>query len=103
MEVISVVKNIQVIDGAENCTYDVYSVEDNIFEMIFPEEQDIEFSSDLTKRLGFDETNKVLNILWQGICEKKEVLGIHGTLFFELEFKKAFYPSKKEKEMIVLL
>lgn len=94
-------KNIQVIDGAENCTYDLFSVDDDIFITIFPNDQDVEFSSDLIERLGTEKANQLLNVVWQGACDKKKISGIHGTLFFELEFKKAFYPSKKEKEMVI--
>jgi hypothetical protein len=31
--------NVQVIDGADNCTFDIYSLSDSDFETIFPDEQ----------------------------------------------------------------
>lgn len=31
--------------------------------------------------------------------EKSQVIGIHGTLFYGLGYKKAYYPSRIEAEM----
>src|SRR5579871_5330834 len=45
-------KNIQVIDGAENCTYSVYATNAEAFREMFPDGQDIEFADDLIVRLG---------------------------------------------------
>jgi hypothetical protein len=39
-------KNIQVIDGAINCHYPIYSIEEEYFNLIFPNGQDIEFIDD---------------------------------------------------------
>jgi hypothetical protein len=39
-------KNIQVIDGADNCHYPIYSIEEEYFALIFPNGQDIEFVDD---------------------------------------------------------
>jgi hypothetical protein len=40
-------ENIQVIDSARNCTYDVFEIADSDFELLFPSpRQDIEFSED---------------------------------------------------------
>ncbi len=92
-------KNIQVIDGAMNCCYDIFSVSDDDFLVIFPDGQDIEFSDDLFKRLGDEQANKVLEPIWKNQVNKKEVNGIHGTLFYQLEYKKEYYPNKKEADL----
>ncbi|MEM6414375.1 MAG: hypothetical protein AAF720_06930 [Pseudomonadota bacterium] len=95
-------KNIQVIDGADNCAYDVYKVSDEDFKVIFPGEgQDIEFADDLFNRLTEEETNDLTSRLWLNLLDKPDVDGIHGTLFYELEFKKKFYPTKRDSEMTV--
>ena len=39
-------KNIQAIDGANNCTYDVFQASDLEFSLIFPDGADIEFADD---------------------------------------------------------
>ena len=96
-------KNIQVIDDAVNCTYDIYVINDTDFIEIFPDGNDIEFEDELFKRLGNDRAKDILSKLWEKRVDKKIVDGIHGTLFFGehlCEEKKPFYPTKKEAEMI---
>ena len=36
-------KNIQIIDGAVNCVYDVFAASEEEFALIFPESQDVAF------------------------------------------------------------
>lgn len=93
-------KNIQVIDGADNCTYTIYRVSDEKFEIVFPNGQDIEFFDDLKARLSAKQLEALFDGFWDDFLNKKDVIGIHGTLFYELEFKKQFYPTKKDDEMI---
>jgi hypothetical protein len=95
-------KNIQVIDGANNSMYPVYIIIEKDFLLIFPNEQDVEFIEDFVSRIGNTAT-KILKKLWEGEMDKKSINGIHGTLFYELSFKKKHYPSKKESEAIVVL
>lgn len=96
-------KNIQVIDGADNCTYDVFAIEDEDFKLFFPEGQDIEFIDDLLERLSIEDQKRIFDYLWKNRVPKLMVQGIHGTLFYELGFKKRFYPTKKDEEMVVVL
>jgi hypothetical protein len=94
-------KNIQVIDGAQNCTYSIFATNQDDFDQIFSgEKQDIEFVQDFIDRVGKRKANNILKRLWLSPQDKKYVQGIHGTLFYELEYKKQFYPTKKEDEMI---
>ena len=94
-------KNIQVIDGAENCTYSIFATNEDDFKQIFPENgQDIEFIKDFIKRVGKKKASEILERLWLTPVDKKKVHGISGTLFYELDFKKRFYHTKKENEMI---
>lgn len=92
-------KNVQVIDGAANCSYDIFEISDDDFARLFPEPgQDVEFAEDFFSRLG-DEAERVYARLWRARLDKTKVNGIHGTLFCGLEQKKKFYPSKRESEM----
>jgi hypothetical protein len=93
-------KYVQVIDGAENCTYSIFAATDEDFTFIFPDEQDIEFIRDFVKRVGKKRANEILKRLWTIPIDKKKVHGISGTLFYELDFKKKYYPTKKENEMV---
>jgi len=93
-------KNIQVIDGADNCTYDIYSISEDKFLILFPNErQNVEFIEDVFKRLGDEFAGNLLADLWGAPCSKSSVEGIHGTLFFQLENKREFYPSKRECDL----
>jgi len=99
-----IVKNIQVIDGARNCTYAIFAANDEDFALIFPGAgQDVEFVEDFIGRVGKDLADTVCERLWQVRVDKKAVQGIDGTLFYGLEYKKSYYPSKRESEMIVSL
>ncbi|MGM0601251.1 MAG: hypothetical protein ACQETH_15685 [Candidatus Rifleibacteriota bacterium] len=94
-------KNIQIIDAAKNCTYSIFSIAAEDFVLIFPNNQDIEFIDDFINRISEPIAQEVLNKLWTKPVDKKSVKGIHGTLFFGLDFKKIYYPTKKEDEMVV--
>lgn len=103
-------KNVQVIDGAYNSCYAIYSIEEEYFNLIFPNGQDIEFAKDFVSRVGKKLGNQVLKELWKSSGErssvgidKKTVQGIHGTLFDDYENcgcgkdiakKKKYYLSK---------
>jgi len=92
-------KNILVIDGAKNCAYSVFQASGKIFKIIFPGDQDIEFIEDLIARIGKKEAKKVLEPLWKNRIPRANAMGIHGILFYELLFKKKYYPSKRESDL----
>jgi hypothetical protein len=94
-----VMKNILVIDPAENCSYSIFQATTDEFDEVFPEqEQDIEYVEDLTRRLG-DGATKLLAAIWDRPIQKKDAIGIHGTLFFGMEYRKQFYASKREADI----
>ncbi|HVF86745.1 MAG TPA: hypothetical protein VM866_04110 [Pyrinomonadaceae bacterium] len=96
-------KHIQIIDGAQSCTYSIFAVEDAEFEMLFHNGTDVEFSDDLFSRLGEDEATKLTAMMCGRPVDEKSVAGVHGTLFYGLGHKKKYYPTKRESEMIVVL
>jgi len=95
------VKNIQVIDGATNCSYDIFAVTDEEFRALFPSPgQDIEFIEDVVSRLGDDTLGKLMKPVWERPVPKPDVIGIHGTLFYQLvDQKRGYIPTKKSAEM----
>jgi hypothetical protein len=95
-------KNIQVIDGAENCTYSIFAATDKEFEAIFPNGTDIEFVEDFFVRAGDKTATRITNELWKRPVRKECVIGIHGSLFYQLIQKKRYYPTKKESEFVPL-
>jgi len=95
------VKNVQVIDGAANSEYAIFALTDEEFSVIFPDPgQDIEFIEDVIKRVGDKKLGLIMKPVWDRRVSKAEVRGIHGTLFYERAFKKKFYPTKRESEML---
>lgn len=93
-------KNIQVIDGADNSEYAIFAVSDEEFLFLFPDPgQDIEFIEDVVERAGEEAAGKVLGPVWKRRIRKSEAHGVHGTLFYELHWKKKYYPTKRESEM----
>jgi len=97
-----VVKNIQVIDGADNCTYDLYAATEEEFEEIFPNGTNVEFIEDYFDRVGEKRAIEITGNLWKRLVNKSEAQGIHDTLFYQLLHKKHYYPTKKESEMVAL-
>lgn len=95
-------KNVQVVDDAVNCTYDVFSIDDDGFGRLFPDGTDVEFEDDVVARLGEAEAAALLGRLWTSRADKKTLTGIHGTFFFGegCVDKKPFYPTKREAEMV---
>jgi len=95
-------KNIQVIDGAANCAYAIYALEDDEFQIVFPGvKQNVEFIEDLVERLGDAKVGRLLAPAWARQVAKPDVQGIHGTLFYQLYWKKKYYPTKNDEEMTV--
>ena len=92
-------KNIQVIDGAVNCVYDIFAATDEEFALIFPNGQDIAFIDEVYGR-GVDEValNSAFKAMWTRRVVKAQAMGIHGQLFYELDVKKPFYPTRRDEE-----
>jgi hypothetical protein len=90
-------KNIQVIDGARNCVYDIFQVDDDDFAQLFGRDTDIAFAEDFE---GRDDLGPVFERIWRGRIPKAQTQGIHGTYFVGLEDKKAYYPTRRDEEAI---
>lgn len=90
-------KNIQIIDGALNCTFSLFQATEEEFAVLFPEpRQDIQYAEDLTFLPRQEEVEAALRRIWDRPIRKQDALGIHGTLFYELERYKAYYRAKRE-------
>lgn len=89
------VKNIQVIDGAANCTFSIFHATDAEFALIFAGPgQDIEFAEDLSR-----EALDILELVWRRPIRKQDAQGIHGTLFYQFGDRRAYFPaSKRERD-----
>lgn len=90
-------KNVQIVDGAANATFSVFQATDDEFSAMFPAGQDMELIEDLIDRLGDPKAGKILSKIWSRPILKSEVTGIHGTLFYDNEFRKEHIPASKRE------
>lgn len=93
-------KNIQVIDGAQNCVYDIFAATDEEFSLLFPDGTDIAFIDEVYASGDIEQLDAAFNSIWQRRMKKAEAQGIHGIIFYELEEKKAYYPSRRDEEAV---
>jgi hypothetical protein len=93
-------KNIQIIDDADNATFSVFQANDDEFNQIFPTGQDMEISEDFVHRVGEAQANVIFNAIWERPILKRDVNGIHGTLYFGRQSRRQHMPpSKREVEL----
>jgi hypothetical protein len=94
-------KNIQVIDGALNSTFSIFQATDEEFALIFPAPgQDIQYSEDLAGLSTSKEIEAALEHIWDRPIRKRDAQGIHGTLFYELQRYKRWYPENREDAVV---
>ncbi len=95
---VPLVKNIQVIDGALNAVYDIFAATDEEFALIFPSGTDIAFIDDVYAGASALQLTAAFKCIWSRRIAKCDAMGIHGVLFYELENKKAYYPTRRDEE-----
>jgi hypothetical protein len=93
-------KNIQIIDGAQNCVYDIFSATDEEFALLFPKGTDIAFIDEIYAIGVSHLLDAAFQNIWQRRVKKSDVQGIHGIIFYELEVKKVYYPTRRDDEAI---
>ncbi|GFM87137.1 hypothetical protein PSCICO_25360 [Pseudomonas cichorii] len=74
-------KNIQIIDGAKNCVYDIFSATEEEFDKIFPQGTNIAFIDEVYSRKSESELDRVFNSIWSRPVRKLHAQGIHGIVF----------------------
>ena len=93
-------KNIQIIDGAENCVYDIFAATDEEFGLIFPNGQDVAFIDEVIEREDEAALEKVFTQIWRRRVPKAKANGIHGILFYEHDEKKQYYPTRRDEDAV---
>lgn len=93
-------KNIQVIDGAENAVYDIFAATEEEFSLIFREGEDVAFIDEVLARARGQELDDAFCRIWSRRILKRDAMGIHGMLFYELEYKKQYYPTRRDEEAV---
>ena len=90
-------KNIQVIDGADNCVYDIFAATDEEFSLIFPDNQNVAFIDEVYMQGTEEALNKAFKNIWARRLPKHEAQGIHGLLFYELEKKESLLSNTQRR------
>lgn len=90
-------KNIQVIDGADNATFSVFQATEDEFSAIFPDGQDVELSEDFYGRVGNEHAQAILSSIWERPILKRDANGIHGTIYYNWESKRRCLPASKRE------
>jgi hypothetical protein len=93
-------KNIQIIDGSQNCVYDVFAATDDEFSLIFPNGTDIAFIEEVYAKGDEQALDAAFNNIWKRRVRKRDAQGIHGILFYELPDKMVYYPTRKDEEAV---
>ena len=93
-------KNIQVIDGAENCVFDIFAATDEEFALIFPSDEDVAFIDEVYQRSPAKQLDPAFANIWKRRIAKANAMGIHGILYYGLEWKKAYYPTRRDEEAV---
>ena len=73
-------KNIPVIDSADNSVYDLFAATDKEFSLIFPKGQDVAFAKDVWRGGARSKLDAAFKNIWRHRIPKKDALGIHGLL-----------------------
>jgi|GEM_PF-498115 len=90
-------KNIQIIDGALNATFSLFQATADEFDIIFPNNQDIEVIEDLIERVGEHRAGAAPSLIWERPVLKRDAQGIHGTLYYHWSERRQFLPLSKRK------
>ncbi|MDB5709131.1 MAG: hypothetical protein JWL96_1201 [Sphingomonas bacterium] len=90
-------KNVQVIDRADNATFSIFQASDEAFAAIFPDDRDIEFIEDFVERVGSERAGSILGPLWERPVLKRDAQGLHGTLFYEWADRRKHWPATKRE------
>jgi hypothetical protein len=91
-------KNIQVIDSAENSVYDIFAATEDEFALIFPANQDVGFIEEIMARGPETQLNEAFKRIWARRIPKREAMGIHALLFYGLDEKRQYYPTRRDEE-----
>ena len=92
-------KNIQVIDGAKNCAFDIFAATEEEFSLIFPDGQDVAFIDEIEARDPEGKLDEVFKRIWKRRIPKRDAMGIHGIIFHEQERAK-YYPTRRDEEAV---
>lgn len=90
-------KNIQIIDGADNATFSLFQATDDEYVELFVDGTDMDFIEDVVGRLGDDRAGEILKAIWERPVLKRDAIGLHGTLFYNWASRRCHLPTTKRE------
>lgn len=90
-------KNIQIIDGAENATFSLFQATEDEFAELFVDGTDMDLIEDVIRRLGDDRAGEILNAIWERPVLKRNANGLHGTLFYDWTARRHHLPATRRE------
>lgn len=92
-------KNVQVIDGALNCVYDIFAATEEEFALIFPSGQDIAFIDEVyAAAADAAALDKAFESLWTGGLPRRRRWASTASCFMGLTRKSATTPPDATKK-----
>jgi hypothetical protein len=70
----NLLKNIQVIDGAENCVYDIFAAPAEVFDLVFTPGTDVAFTEELKHRRDAQRVFEALGTIWETDCPRAKCM-----------------------------
>lgn len=96
-------KNILVIDSADNCAYDIYACSDQDFWRLFPDVRgdmsDVAFSDEFDYGGAQEAERNLWSRLWSNPVPKPLVHGLHGVIFYGFPERKKFYLNRQDRDL----
>lgn len=90
-------KNIQIIDGADNATFSIFQATDEEFAELFLDGTDMDLIEDVIGRIGDERAGEILTAVWERPVLKREANGLHGTLFYDWAERRHHLPNTKRE------
>lgn len=90
-------KNIQIIDGADNATFSLFQATEDEFAELFVDGTDMDLIEDVVSRLGDDRAGEILNAIWERPVLKRNANGLHGTLFYDWTARRHHLPATRRE------
>ncbi|MBT2739992.1 hypothetical protein [Bacillus sp. ISL-77] len=88
--------NVQIIDGAINSVFEIYNINEEQFNIIFPNGTDVAFTSDFPY---LEDHEDFWSLFYSRRVDKKKVEGIHGTIHLKgSDAVKEDFPNRKETD-----
>lgn len=90
-------RNILIIDGADNATFSIFQASEEEFRSLFPDGQDMELIEDFFERVGDARATAILTPIWERPILRRDAMGIHGIPFYDNEARREHVPPSKRE------